>query len=131
MSSDSAQDGPDNVRGRERVNKLLATSLGGVALSLGLVIRLRRNPQSTLVALPRLDFDSPLIACPCLELAQASVYSLAFKALAIGTLSSVSSLGLATACLAKYLNVYSLREFGQYARNHLEGLAPQPSSSSP
>lgn len=57
-------------------------------------------------------------------IAKSSGLGLAIRAVSLSTLISLSSLGLATASVAKYLNVSSFKEFGIIAKEHLAGLIP-------
>lgn len=59
-------------------------------------------------------------------LARANIYSLAGRALLLGTLISASSMGLAVGMLARYLDVASFREFGIVAKAYMKDIVPPP-----
>lgn len=92
----------------ERVDKLLYGSLAGLVLGVGWTRRIQKN--------------AALIS-------RLSTWGLAGRALLISSIISVSSFGVATAALAKYLQVNSIKEFGAYMTKHMEGLAPQAEQS--
>ena len=88
-----------------RIDRLLVGSGLGLATGIFWTLRMQRNASS---------------------LARASVYSLAGKALLLGTLISASSMGFAVGMLARYLDVASFREFGVVVKAYMEGIVPSP-----
>lgn len=88
----------------EKVDKLLYGSVAGLVAGILLTVKAQRNAAS---------------------IARSSGGWLAIRALGLSTILSISSLGIATAGLAKCMQVTSFKEFGAEASKYLNGLVPE------